>query len=213
MISGKTRVLRIKRLMDLLLTIPGLLITSPLILILAGLVRLHLGSPLFFRQQRPGLHCKPFNILKFWTMTDARDENGNLLSDEQRLTGLGKFLRSTSLDELPELFNVLKGEMSLVGPRPLVMRYIDYFRPEEQKRHEIRPGITGWAQINGRNFLPWDQRLALDVWYVENWSPWLDMKILILTLWRVITRQGAAPDADSVETDLSLERAGKMNLS
>jgi sugar transferase EpsL len=213
MISGKTRVLRIKRLMDLLLTIPGLLITSPLILILAGLVRLHLGSPLFFRQQRPGLHCKPFNILKFRTMTDARDENGNLLSDEQRLTGLGKFLRSTSLDELPELFNVLKGEMSLVGPRPLVMRYIDYFRPEEQKRHEIRPGITGWAQINGRNFLPWDQRLALDVWYVENWSPWLDMKILILTLWRVITRQGAAPDADSVETDLSLERAGKMNLS
>jgi sugar transferase EpsL len=208
---GKSSACIVKRAMDILLTVFGLAVAGPVMLILAGLVRIHFGAPVFFRQQRPGLHCRPFTILKFRTMTDARDLKGKLLPDEQRLTGLGSFLRSTSLDELPELINVLKGEMSLVGPRPLVMRYVEYFRPNEIKRQEVRPGITGWAQIHGRNHLPWDERLALDAWYVENWSPWLDIRILALTIGRVMTRQGAVPDTDKVETDLSLERTGSCN--
>jgi len=143
-----------------------------------------------FRQQRPGLHGQPFTLYKFRTMTDARDAQGNLLPDAQRLMPLGRFLRSTSLDELPELFNVFKGDMSLVGPRPLLMRYLDRYTPEQMRRHEVKPGITGWAQVNGRNAVTWEQKFALDVWYVSNVSLWLDMKIIALTVWKVFKREG-----------------------
>jgi len=156
----------------------------------AVLVQFFSGSPVFFRQRRPGLHGEPFTICKFRTMTDVRDAQGNLLPDEQRLTPFGRFLRCTSLDELPELFNVLKGDMSLVGPRPLLMRYLDRYTPEQMRRHEVRPGITGWAQVNGRNALTWEQKFALDVWYVDHQSLWLDLKIIVLTVWKILKREG-----------------------
>jgi len=180
----------IKRLFDLAATIPLLLILSPLLLIVAILVRVKLGAPILFRQKRPGLHGKPFLMFKFRTMTDARDKRGNLLSDAERLTPFGRFLRSTSLDELPELFNVLKGEMSLIGPRPLLMQYLDRYTPEQMRRHEARPGITGWAQINGRNAITWEEKFALDVWYVDNFSFFLDLKILLLTVFKILKREG-----------------------
>jgi len=180
----------IKRLFDLAATIPLLLILSPLLLIVAILVRVKLGAPILFRQKRPGLHGKPFLMFKFRTMTDARDKRGNLLSDAERLTPFGRFLRSTSLDELPELFNVLKGEMSLIGPRPLLMQYLDRYTPEQMRRHEARPGITGWAQINGRNAITWEEKFALDVWYVDNFSFFLDLKILSLTVFKILKREG-----------------------
>ena len=179
-----------KRLLDFLLSTAGGILLSPLMLILAILVRIKFGSPVLFRQQRPGLHGHPFILYKFRTMTDARDEAGNLLPDEDRLTPFGRFLRSTSLDELPELWNVIKGDMSLVGPRPLLMRYLPRYTPEQMRRHEVRPGITGWAQINGRNTLTWEQKFALDVWYVDNLSFWLDMKIIALTIWKILKREG-----------------------
>ena len=147
-------------------------------------------SPIFFRQQRPGLDGKPFILLKFRTMTEDRDEHGNLLPDVKRLTRLGRFLRRTSLDELPELFNVLKGEMSLVGPRPLLMQYIDRYTAEQARRHEVKPGITGWAQINGRNAITWDKKFEYDVWYVDHQSFWLDLKIIALTIWKILKREG-----------------------
>ena len=180
----------IKRLFDLAATIPLLLILSPFLLIVALLVRVKLGAPILFRQKRPGLHGKPFLMFKFRTMTDARDKRGNLLSDAERLTPFGRFLRSTSLDELPELFNVLKGEMSLIGPRPLLMQYLDRYTPEQMRRHEARPGITGWAQINGRNAITWEEKFALDVWYVDNFSFFLDLKILLLTVFKILKREG-----------------------
>lgn len=158
--------------------------------LLALLVRFKLGAPVLFRQQRPGLHGRPFTLYKFRTMTDARDAEGALLPDAERLTSFGHFLRSTSLDELPELFNVLKGEMSLVGPRPLLMEYLPRYTPEQQRRHEVRPGLTGWAQVNGRNALSWEEKFALDVWYVEHCSFWLDLKILVLTTGKIINREG-----------------------
>jgi len=179
-----------KRLLDLAITIPALIILLPVLALVALLVRIKLGSPVLFRQQRPGLYGKPFTIYKFRTMTDARDAQGNLLPDGQRLTSLGRFLRSTSLDELPELFNVLKGEMSLVGPRPLLMRYLDRYMPEQMRRHEVKPGITGWAQVNGRNAITWEQKFALDVWYVDHWSLRLDLKIITLTAWKILAREG-----------------------
>ena len=179
-----------KRVLDLTVTLPALVVLSPLLGTIALLVRLSLGRPVFFRQQRPGLHGKPFTLYKFRTMTDARDDQGNPLPDAARLTSLGRFLRATSLDELPELFNVLKGEMSLVGPRPLLMRYLDRYTPEQMRRHEVKPGITGWAQVNGRNALTWEQKFALDVWYVDHQSLWLDVKILFLTVWHVLRREG-----------------------
>jgi lipopolysaccharide/colanic/teichoic acid biosynthesis glycosyltransferase len=160
------------------------------LLALAGLVRLKLGSPVLFAQIRPGLNCKPFTMYKFRTMTDKNDGEGNLLSDDQRLTDLGRFLRSASLDELPELVNVLKGDMSLVGPRPLLMRYLARYTPEQMRRHAVRPGITGWAQVNGRNALSWDQKFALDVWYVDHRSWALDMKIMGITVRNVLKREG-----------------------
>jgi len=159
-------------------------------LLLAGLVRVKLGSPILFRQKRPGLHGQPFTILKFRTMTNARDTEGNLLPDEDRLTPFGQWLRSTSLDELPEILNVLRGDMSLVGPRPLLVEYLAYYTPEQMRRHEVRPGITGWAQVQGRNALSWDEKFALDTWYVDHQSLWLDLRILWMTIWKVLSREG-----------------------
>jgi lipopolysaccharide/colanic/teichoic acid biosynthesis glycosyltransferase len=179
-----------KRLLDLLLTIPGLVLVSPFMLIIALLIRWRLGKPVIFQQDRPGLKNQLFAVYKFRTMTDDRDEYGNLLPDAQRLRKLGQFLRSFSLDELPELFNVMKGEMSLVGPRPLLVQYLDRYSPEQVRRHDVLPGITGWAQVNGRNALTWEDKFAFDVWYVDHWSWWLDIKILGITLWKVLTREG-----------------------
>jgi sugar transferase EpsL len=175
---------------DLILGIPALILISPVLGMIALLIRIKLGSPIFFRQQRPGLGSKPFVILKFRTMSDTRDKQGNLLPDEERLTRLGRFLRRTSLDELPELFNVLRGDMSLVGPRPLLMQYLDRYSPEQARRHEVKPGITGWAQVNGRNALTWEEKFKLDVWYVDNWSFWLDLKIIAITILKIIKREG-----------------------
>jgi sugar transferase EpsL len=179
-----------KRLLDLLLTIPGLMLLSPALALIALLVRIYHGSPIFFHQLRPGYRGKPFELIKFRTMSEARDAQGKLLPDVQRLTRLGRFLRSTSLDELPEFFLVLAGKMSLVGPRPLLMQYLERYTPEQKRRHDVLPGITGWAQINGRNALTWEDKFNLDVWYVDHWSLWLDIKILLLTLWKVVRREG-----------------------
>lgn len=180
----------VKRTIDVVVSITLLVCLIPVLIGVAVLVWLAMGLPVFYRQQRPGLHGQPFTLYKFRTMTDARDAQGRLLPDAQRLTRFGRFLRSTSLDELPELFNVLKGEMSLVGPRPLLMEYLERYTPEQMRRHAVRPGITGWAQINGRNALSWEQKFALDVWYVDHQSLWLDLKILALTLWKIIKREG-----------------------
>jgi lipopolysaccharide/colanic/teichoic acid biosynthesis glycosyltransferase len=176
--------------MDLVLTIPGIVILSPLLLFVALLVEVSFGIPVIFRQKRPGFQSKPFWVYKFRTMTNAHDAQDNLLPDSQRITRFGHFLRSTSLDELPELFNVLRGEMSLVGPRPLLMQYLERYSPEQARRHEVLPGITGWAQINGRNALTWEEKFNLDVWYVDHWSFWLDIKIMLLTVVKVLHREG-----------------------
>jgi sugar transferase EpsL len=179
-----------KRLLDLLLVVLTLPVFLPVMALVALLVRLKLGSPVLFRQQRPGMHGRPYTIFKFRTMTDKRDALGHLLPDEQRLTRLGHFLRSTSLDELPELYNVLKGDMSVVGPRPLLMQYLDRYTPDQMRRHEAKPGITGWAQVNGRNAITWERKFALDVWYVDHQSWRLDMRIIALTVWKAVRREG-----------------------
>ena len=179
-----------KRLLDVCLALSALVFLSPLLAILALLVRVKLGALVLFRQTRPGLRGQPFMIYKFRTMTDARAADGRLLPDAERLTKFGRFLRSTSLDELPELINVLKGAMSLVGPRPLLMQYLERYTPEQARRHEVRPGITGWAQINGRNALTWEQKFELDVWYVDHVSLWLDVRIIAQTVWKIIKREG-----------------------
>ena len=179
-----------KRLFDLLLASLALLLLGVPLLLLIWQVRRKLGSPVFFRQTRPGLHGRPFEMIKFRTMTDARGHDGQLLADADRLTQFGRFLRSTSLDELPELWNVVKGDMSLVGPRPLLMEYLPLYSPEQARRHDVRPGITGWAQVNGRNALRWDEKFKLDVWYVDHRSLWLDIKILWLTGRKVLVREG-----------------------
>ncbi len=168
----------------------GLLLLAVPLALLAWLVRRKLGSPILFTQVRPGLHGKPFRIVKFRTMTDARDASDTLLPDAQRLTRFGRFLRASSLDELPELWNVLRGDMSLVGPRPLLMEYLPLYSPEQARRHEVRPGITGWAQVNGRNAISWTDKFALDVWYVDHGSLWLDVRILWLTVRKVLVRDG-----------------------
>jgi sugar transferase EpsL len=180
----------LKRAFDLVISAAALLVLAPFLLLIALLVRLTLGSPILYRQMRPGLHARPLALLKFRTMTEARDKEGSLLPDSRRLTHFGRFLRRASLDELPEFWNVLKGEMSLVGPRPLLMRYLDRYTPAQMRRHEVRPGITGWAQVNGRNALTWEEKFALDVWYVDNRSFWLDLKIIALTIWKSIRREG-----------------------
>lgn len=179
-----------KRVFDLCCVIPGLIIISPILLLISLLVYFKFGSPILFRQKRPDINCKPFTIYKFRTMKDIRDGNGNLLSDEKRLTPFGSILRSTSLDEFPELFNVLKSDMSLVGPRPLLMEYVERYSGDQIRRHEVKPGITGWAQINGRNAISWEEKFKLDVWYVENYSFVLDLKLLCMTLWRILRREG-----------------------
>ena len=179
-----------KRLFDLLLTSALMVIALPDMGVVALLVCLKLGRPLLFRQVRPGYHGELFSITKFRTMRDERDDTGSLLPDGQRLTTLGRFLRAFSLDELPELFSVLAGRMSLVGPRPLLVQYLERYTAEQARRHEVLPGITGWAQVNGRNILNWEDKFRMDVWYVDHWSLWLDVKILAMTFWKVITRQG-----------------------
>jgi lipopolysaccharide/colanic/teichoic acid biosynthesis glycosyltransferase len=179
-----------KRALDLLLGSMALLVFTPLLAVLALCVFLQLGLPVLFRQQRPGLRGVPFIIFKFRTMTNERDEAGQLLPARARLTPFGRVLRSTSLDELPELLNVIRGEMSLVGPRPLLMRYLDRYTPEQMRRHAVKPGITGWAQVNGRNALTWQEKFRLDLWYVDHLSLWLDLRILALTLWKTFIREG-----------------------
>lgn len=186
-----------KRLLDFTAALFGIILLSPLILVLILLIRQKLSSPVFFTQTRPGLYGKPFKMVKFRTMTDTRDTDGNLLPDNIRLTALGRFLRSTSLDELPELWNVLKGEMSLVGPRPLLMEYLPLYTQAQARRHEVRPGITGWAQINGRNAISWNEKFTLDVWYVDNQSFWLDLKILLLTIKKVFVREGISAEGEA----------------
>ena len=182
--------MKAKRAFDIFVSFTGLIVAGPLLLIVAFLVRIFLGSPVLFRQQRPGLHAKPFEILKFRTMTDAVGSDGALLPDKARLTAFGRFLRASSLDELPELWNVLKGEMSLVGPRPLLMEYVPLYNETQMRRHATRPGITGWSQVNGRNAIGWDEKFALDVWYVDNQSMLLDLKILFMTVASLIRREG-----------------------
>ena len=186
-----------KRALDVAAAGAGLLVLSPVLLATALAVRVGLGSPVLFRQVRPGLDGRPFQMLKFRTMLDARDAEGNPLSDAERLTRFGRWLRGTSLDELPELWNVLRGDMSLVGPRPLLMQYLPLYTPEQARRHQARPGITGWAQVNGRNALSWDDKFALDVWYVDNQTFWLDVKILFLTVARVFRREGISQQGEA----------------
>ena len=179
-----------KRLLDFTTALLGLIALALPLLALIWLIRRKLGSPVFFRQTRPGLHGQPFEMVKFRTMTDARGPDGALLPDADRLTPFGRFLRATSLDELPELWNVLKGDMSLVGPRPLLMEYLPLYSPAQARRHAVRPGVTGWAQVTGRNAISWEEKFALDVWYVDHQSLWLDMRILWLTVKKVLVREG-----------------------
>lgn len=180
----------IKRIFDISASIVGLLILCPILIIVAVLIRLKLGSPIIFKQQRPGLGGKPFFLYKFRTMTDEKDEFGNLLPDPIRITSFGRFLRKCSFDEFPQLLNVIKGDISLVGPRPLLMEYLSLYTEEQKKRHEVRPGITGWAQVNGRNAITWEEKFKLDVWYVNNQSFFLDLKILFLTAYKVMKSEG-----------------------
>ena len=187
----------LKRVFDFLFSLLGLIILSPVFLIVGIMIATKQGRPEFFTQQRPGLHGRAFNIIKFRTMTNARDASGNLLPNEQRHTRFGRFLRSTSLDELPELINVLRGDMSLVGPRPLLMQYLPLYNKEQARRHDVRPGITGWAQVNGRNAISWEEKFEYDVWYVDNLSFLLDLKIIFLTIKSVFRREGINQNAQT----------------
>lgn len=200
----------IKRVLDIIISAVALIILSPILLIVAILVRCKLGSPIIFHQQRPGYHEKIFGLCKFRTMTDERDENGELLPDAQRLTKFGKMLRATSLDELPELWNILKGDMSLIGPRPLLISYLPYYTKEESLRHTVRPGLTGLAQVSGRNLLDWDKRLAKDVEYVKNLSFAMDLRIFFLTIKKVLIRENVEVDTNAVEGNFAEIRKAKM---
>lgn len=186
-----------KRLFDLTFALIALVLLSPVILIIAILVRVFLGTPIIFRQQRPGYKGRPFFLYKFRSMTNRLAPDGSLLPDARRLTGFGRLLRSLSLDELPELFNILRGEMSFVGPRPLLMEYLPLYSPEQARRHAVMPGLTGWAQVNGRNAIDWETRFKMDVWYVDNWSFWLDIRIILLTFWKVLSREGVNQEGQS----------------
>lgn len=197
----------VKRCFDIFVSAAGLILLSPLLLILALLVRVNLGSPVFFRQERPGLHEKIFRLYKFRSMRDAVDKNGNELPDEQRLGRFGRLLRASSLDELPELFNVLKGEMSLVGPRPLLVKYLPLYNAEQHRRHDVLPGITGWAQTHGRNAISWEEKFKLDVWYVDHWTPWLDLKILFLTVKKVFIREGISSENQATTEEFKGSRS------
>lgn len=202
-----------KRIFDLVLTIPGFILISPLLLLVSILVRIFHGSPVIFHQERPGYKNKLFTVYKFRTMTNKRDQKGNLLPDVERMTTLGKVLRAFSIDELPELVNILRGEMSLVGPRPLLVQYLERYSDEQIRRHDVLPGITGWAQINGRNTIEWQDKFRYDVWYVDNWSLWLDIKILALTLWKVIRREGISPEGHTTAPEFmgNLAESEKVN--
>jgi sugar transferase EpsL len=192
-----------KRLFDLIITLPGLLVISPILLLVGLAIWLRQGGPVLFRQARPGYRGNIFTLYKFATMRNLHGSDGQLLPDAERLTGLGRFLRASSIDELPELINVLRGEMSIVGPRPLLVKYLPLYSPDQMRRHDVLPGITGWAQINGRNMLNWQDKFRLDVWYVDHWSFWLDIKILALTVWKVIKREGISQpgQATAIEFD------------
>lgn len=187
----------IKRLFDIICALGGIIVLSPIFIICAILIRTNLGSPIFFRQRRIGKDNKEFEMIKFRTMKDAFDKDGNALPDDQRMTKLGKVLRSLSLDELPELINILKGDMSLIGPRPLLIQYLPLYNEIQIKRHNVTPGLTGWAQINGRNSLTWTEKFELDVWYVENWSLGLDIKIFFMTFYKVFKREGISQDGQA----------------
>ena len=186
-----------KRLFDIIASASGLIFLSPVFLILIYLIRKNLGEPVFFTQERPGKDGKPFKMIKFRSMRDAVDKDGNPLPDSERLTPFGKKLRATSLDELPELWNVLKGEMSLVGPRPLLMSYLPLYNEFQNRRHEMRPGVTGWAQVNGRNAISWDEKFAYDIWYIDHFSLWFDMKILFLTIKKVFIKEGISAEGEA----------------
>ena len=181
-----------KRSLDILVSIVALTVLGPVLLLLAVMVRMRLGSPVFFRQERPGLMGRPFQLTKFRTMTDKRNSSGDPLPDSERLPRFGRFLRSSSLDELPEFWNVLKGDMSLVGPRPLLMEYLELYSIEQARRHDVRPGLTGWAQVNGRNAIGWEEKFELDVWYVDNQTMWLDIKIMLMTVAKVFKGEGVS---------------------
>lgn len=198
-----------KRLLDISLASFALVMLLPVLAIIAILVRCRLGSPILFRQTRPGLHGRPFEMVKFRTMTDDRKADGTLLPDTDRLPSFGRMLRSASLDELPELWNILRGDMSLVGPRPLLMQYLPLYSPEQARRHSVRPGLTGWAQINGRNSLSWAEKFALDTWYVDNHNVWLDFKIMFITARRIFQRDGINADCD---TPMPLFRGSQDSL-
>ena len=186
-----------KRLFDIIASASGLIFLSPVFLILAYLIRKNLGAPVFFTQERPGKDGKPFKMIKFRSMRDAIDKDGNPLPDSERLTPFGKKLRAASLDELPELWNVLKGDMSLVGPRPLLMSYLPLYNDFQFRRHEMRPGVTGWAQVNGRNAISWDEKFAYDIWYIDHFSLWFDMKILFLTIKKVFIKEGISAEGEA----------------
>ncbi|OYU20408.1 MAG: sugar transferase [Rhodobacteraceae bacterium PARR1] len=195
--GNETRDRVLKRLFDLVGATLGLVLLAPILIFIAFRVRQQMGSPVLFRQCRPGLHGRPFQMIKFRSMRDATDASGTPLPDADRLTAFGRFLRSSSLDEIPELWNVLKGDMSLVGPRPLLLEYLPLYSAEQARRHEVRPGVTGWAQVNGRNALTWDEKFRLDVWYVDNRSFWLDMRIIMMTIKKVVRRDGISADGEA----------------
>ena len=186
----KSRKKPVKRFFDLVVAVPSVIFLSSLLIFIGFLVHFKIGLPILFKQERPGLNGKPFIIYKFRTMINERNQNDELLPDEQRLTSFGQFLRKASIDELPELFNVIKGNMSIVGPRPLLMQYLDRYTPEQARRHEVKPGITGWAQVNGRNAISWEDKFRLDVWYIDNWSLLLDVKIVFMTIGKILKREG-----------------------
>lgn len=203
--------LLLKKAIDKVVAASVLAVASPVLAATTVAVRVTMGSPVFFKQVRPGLGGRPFTIFKMRTMSDARDHRGELLPDAQRLTALGKLLRSTSLDELPQLVNVLRGELSLVGPRPLLMQYLPLYSPEQARRHDVLPGITGWAQVHGRNSLSWEDKFRHDVWYVDHWSPWLDAKILAMTALKVLRREGISQAGEATMANFTgsvVERAG-----
>jgi sugar transferase EpsL len=200
------------RVFDIFISTSVFILLSPLLGIIAFLIRVGDGRPIFFKQLRPGSKGHPFEIYKFRTMNDCKDEDGQLLPDSERLTGIGRFLRATSLDELPELFNVLKGDMSIVGPRPLLMQYLDRYTPEQARRHEVKPGITGWAQVNGRNAITWEDKFKLDVWYVDNWSIWLDLKIIGMTVLKVLKREGISQPGQATAEEFNPKSAESSKL-
>jgi lipopolysaccharide/colanic/teichoic acid biosynthesis glycosyltransferase len=200
-----------KRLLDIVIASIALILLSPLYFYVVYKVKKNLGSPVLFRQVRPGLHGKPFEMIKFRTMKDAIDANGQPLPDSERLTSFGKMLRSTSLDEMPELWNVIKGDMSIVGPRPLLMEYLPLYSPEQAKRHDVRPGMTGYAQVNGRNAIGWDEKFKLDTWYVENQSIWLDFKIMLKTVKKVLAKDDISAEGEATMSKFTGNSVGHNN--